>query len=72
MPEKFTQDKFSYFIDRTERDFDELKSDMNVLHEKIDKLWNFRALLMGFSMAISGLTAIIIDIVLVYFEVRKH
>lgn len=66
------QDKFSYFMDRTEKDLNDLKAELRIIHDQVDKLWSFRALLLGFSMAVSGLTAVIVDIVLVYFEIRKH
>lgn len=51
-------DKFDYFIERTEKDLDEIK-------RKLDQLWSFRLLLLGASAAISAIFSIIISALMV-------
>ena len=62
--------KMEYFIERTKEDFAELKQEMAVIHDKIDKLWSFRALLLGMAMAVSGTVTVSINLVLAYFEYK--
>jgi hypothetical protein len=63
--------KIEYFIERTEKDFQDLKTEMAVIHEKIDNLWSFRSLLLGMAMAISSVVTISINLVLAYIG-YKH
>jgi len=65
------REKFIYFMQRTERDFEDIKTEMEVINEKIDKLWSFRSLLLGMAMAASAVTTVIMNVVLAYLEYKK-
>lgn len=55
-----TSEKFEYFIERTERDLDEIKL-------KLDQLWSFRTLLLGASAAISAIFSIVVTFIMIKF-----
>lgn len=63
------EEKFLYFMDRTERDFAEMKSDMAEVKSKLEQLISFRVMLIGASMAISAIGTVIFN--LVYLWVRS-
>lgn len=55
------KDKFDYFMERTEKDLDEIKV-------KLEKLWEFRALLLGGTMVLSGLVTFVLNLIFIYLE----
>jgi len=52
-------EKFSYFMDRTEKDLDHIR-------EKVDKLWDFRMFLLGGSAVVSAIVTTILEIAFAY------
>ena len=44
-------EKFNYFMQRTEKDLDDIKG-------KLDQLWSFRLMLLGAAMAVSTLFSV--------------
>lgn len=52
-------DKFDYFIERTEKDLAEIKT-------KLDKLWGFKMMLLGGSAAVSVLVTILFNALALY------
>lgn len=61
MPPKST---LEYFMDRTEKDLDEIKS-------KLDELWSFKWRLVGAAMASSFIMSIAIHGIFIYLEMRN-
>lgn len=64
-------DKFAYFMERTAKDFAEIKEQNHELSEKVDKLWEFRIFLIGASFTISSLATLAINMLFLYFGVHK-
>lgn len=54
--------KLDYFIARTEKDLDEIKG-------KLDKLWEFRAMIVGGSAVVSVVCSVVFNLLLVYLKV---
>lgn len=54
------KNKIDYFIERTDKRFDQLDA-------KVDKLTEFKAFLLGSSFAISAITSVAIGLATVYF-----
>lgn len=52
---KLTNEKFEYFMGRTEKDLDYIR-------DKVDKLWSFRMMLMGGSIAVSAMVSLLINV----------
>jgi hypothetical protein len=50
-------EKFEYFMKRTEQDLDHIRT-------RVDKLWDFRLMLLGGSAVVSIISAAIFEIVL--------
>lgn len=55
------KDKFDYFMERTEKDLDEIKI-------KLGKLWDFRTLLLGGSMVVSCVVTFVINLMFIYLH----
>lgn len=51
------------FMERTERDLDEIKT-------RVNSLWNFKMLILGASLAISTLSSALISIIYLYYDVK--
>jgi hypothetical protein len=57
-------EKLDYFIVRTERDIEELKSSHSSLHGKVDKLLEFKWQIIGGSVVISAVVGVAIQIII--------
>lgn len=55
--------KYDYFMKRTEEDLDYIKV-------RLDKLWDFRLLLLGGSFVVSGLCSALVSVAYIYFGVH--
>jgi hypothetical protein len=56
--------KLEYFRQRTEKDLDEIKI-------KLEKLWEFRTILLGGSMVVSSVIAFMVNMAFLYYEAHK-
>ncbi len=56
------ESKISYFIDETNKKFDELKIDMKEIRTDLRTLISFRYLLIGGAAAVSGLVSFIVSL----------
>lgn len=56
-----SNEKFEYFMDRTKEDLDHIRL-------KVDKLWEFRMMLLGGSVVVSALTGAVMSLVIAYVE----
>lgn len=54
-------EKFLYFMNRTEQD-------LNHIRGRVDKLWDFRLLLIGGSIAVSTICSIVVSLVTLYLK----
>ncbi len=59
-------EKFEYFMKRTEQDFTQVRVSLAALHKKTDSLFQFKWQIVGGSTLLSGLFAAIIAILTVY------
>jgi hypothetical protein len=57
------KDKFEYFMERTEKDLDHIRT-------KVDKLWEFRLMLLGGSAVVSVLFSGIFHLASIYWGAR--
>lgn len=57
------QNKFEYFMKRTEQDLSHIRA-------KVDKLWDFRLLLIGASMTVSVVCSAVVSIASIYFKAK--
>lgn len=64
------EEKMDYFLNRTERDFTEVKKDIENVNRKIDSLLAFKFMLFGGSAVVSTVVAIIINIGVMYLKNR--
>lgn len=55
-------DKFDYFIERTEKDITELKDSQVKLHDKVDTLLQFKWQILGGAAFLATLFSIIISV----------
>lgn len=53
----------AYFMERTEKD-------LQYIREKVDKLWDFRLLLIGGSMALGAIGGVVVQLVIVFMRMK--
>lgn len=56
--------KFEYFVQRTEKDLDEIKL-------KLDRLWDLRAMLIGAATVVSVISSCLVNIAFIYLDSHK-
>lgn len=56
-------DKFDYFIERTEGDIKDLKDSHAKLHEKIDTLLAFKFQIIGGAVVLSAFVSLVITVI---------
>jgi hypothetical protein len=64
-------EKFEYFIERTEKDFRALHQKIDHVVGRVDKLWGFYFMVLGGAGVIAALVTFGVNLALVYFEARK-
>lgn len=57
--------RFEEFVDRTERDFDDIKT-------RLDELYGFKLKMVGASIVLSTMCSILVSVVYIYFGIHNH
>ena len=57
-----SSEKFDYFIQRTEKDIEEIKNSTDKLHEKVDKLLEFKWSIVGGAALLATFVSIAISL----------
>lgn len=60
--------KYDYFIDQTNKRFDQLHDDVKEIRKDVRTLLAFRMMLMGGAAAMGGLVSFIINLAMIWVE----
>lgn len=55
-----TNEKFEYFMERTEKDFESLEKKFERFDQKLDLLMSFRWMIIGMSLVLSTMASILV------------
>lgn len=56
--------KFDYFMERTEQD-------LNHIRERVDKLWDFKTMVIGAAILCSVVCSGLVNVAFIYLDIKK-
>lgn len=58
------KEKFEYFMERTEQD-------LRHIRERVDRLWDWRLVMIGGSVSLGGLGGFLVHLLFAYLELKR-